>query len=89
MTFKEFKKRLIDANLSLPAFANLIQVSDKNLQSYKKKDEIPNAIAVAVECFAIMEEHGIDYTEAVEALDLKKKAKKGGGFKKKDPRAED
>jgi len=84
MTFKEFKKRLIDANITLPKFAKLIRVSEKNLQSYKQKNEIPNPIAVVVECFAAMEERGIDYRQIVDNLSLEKKSKKGGGFIKKE-----
>lgn len=37
MTFIEFKKRLLDAEITLPKFSKLIKVSEKNIQSYKKK----------------------------------------------------
>jgi len=37
MEFIEFKKLLLDADITLPKFANLIKVSEKNIQSYKKK----------------------------------------------------
>ncbi len=37
MTFIGFKKLLLDAEISLPKFSKLIKVSEKNLQSYKKK----------------------------------------------------
>ncbi|CAN8140172.1 hypothetical protein THIOSC15_2090003 [uncultured Thiomicrorhabdus sp.] len=33
MTFIEFKKHLLDADITLPKFSKLIKVSDKNLQS--------------------------------------------------------
>ncbi len=82
MTFKEFKKLLVDAEISLPKFAKLIKVSEKNLQSYKKKDHIPNAIAVCAKCFAVMKGSGMDYKESVESLKLKKKKKEGVGFQK-------
>jgi len=83
MTFIEFKKLLLDAEISLPKFSNLIKVSDKNLQSYKKKDEVPNAIAAAACCFAEMQKQGMDYRTLIEALELKAKVKKGAGFAKK------
>lgn len=41
MTFIEFKKRLLDAEITLPKFAKLIQVSEKNIQSYKKRERCP------------------------------------------------
>ncbi len=82
MTFTEFKKRLIDADLTLPKFAKLIKVSEKNLQSYKKKDEIPNPIAVIIECFAAMQEKGMDYVELIENLDIRQRSKDGGFCKK-------
>ncbi|WP_294951065.1 hypothetical protein [Sulfurovum sp.] len=82
MTFIEFKKKLLDAEISLPKFSKLIQVSEKNLQSYKKKGEVPNAIAVAVTCFAHMQNEGIDYRKIIENLELKAKTKKGAGFAK-------
>lgn len=83
MTFIDFKKLLLDAELSIPKFTSLIKVSEKNIQAYKKKKEVPNAIAVAAACFARMNQEGIDYKELIEELDLKKKEKKGAGFSAK------
>lgn len=83
MTFVEFKKTLLDAEITLPKFSKLIKVSEKNLQSYKKKDEVPNAIAVVATCFAHMHIHGVDYRPLIESLALKAKTKKGAGFAKK------
>ncbi|MDX1795403.1 MAG: hypothetical protein R3219_01655 [Hydrogenovibrio sp.] len=83
MTFIEFKKLLLDAEISLPKFSRLIKVSDKNLQSYKKKGEVPNTIAVIAKCFAEMQKTGVDYRPMIEALELKAKTKKGAGFAKK------
>ncbi len=82
MTFIEFKKRLLDIEMSLPKFCNLIKVSDKNIQSYKKKGEVPNAIAVVVTCFAELHKQNVDFKLLVEQLDLRKKTKKGGFAKK-------
>ena len=84
MTFIEFKKLLLDAEISLPKFSKLIKVSEKNIQSYKTKGEVPNPIAVVVRCFASMHDAGIDYRSIIEALDLKAKRKKGVGFAKKE-----
>jgi hypothetical protein len=83
MTFIEFKKLLLDAEISLPKFSKLIKVSEKNLQSYKKKGEVPNTIAVIASCFALMHKMGVDYRLRVEALELEAKTKKGAGFAKK------
>ena len=80
MTFIEFKKQLLDAEISLPKFSKLIKVSDKNLQSYKKKDRVPNIVAVTIVCFVEMHKKGIDYREIIEALALEYKKKKGSGF---------
>ena len=82
MTFINFKKQLLDAEITLPKFSKLIKVSEKNIQSYKKKGEVPNAIAVAVACFAIMHQKGLDYRHIVEQLKLQAKTKKGAGFAK-------
>ncbi len=84
MTFIEFKKLLLDAEISLPKFSKLIKVSEKNIQSYKKKGEVPNAIAVAAACFSHMHQKGIDYRNLIEALELEAKTKKGSGFAKKE-----
>jgi len=82
VTFIEFKKMLLDADTTIPKFSQLLKVSDKNIQSYKKKKEVPNQIAVAVTCFAAMKKKGIDYIPLIEELNLEYKKKKGGGFKK-------
>jgi hypothetical protein len=84
MTFIEFKKMLLDAEISLPKFSKLIKVSEKNIQSYKKKAQVPNTIAVIVACFAAMNKVGMDYRSIIESLDLEAKTKKGAGFAKKE-----
>lgn len=83
MTFIEFKKMLLDAEITLPKFCKLIKVSDKNIQSYKKKGDIPNTIAVIATCFAEMHKNQMDYHSLIDSLGLKKQTKKGG-FKKKN-----
>ncbi|WP_024954193.1 hypothetical protein [Sulfurospirillum arcachonense] len=83
MTFIEFKKYLLEAEITLPKFSKLIKVSEKNIQSYKKKGEVPNTIAVIVKSFSKMHEVGIDYRSSIEELELVAKVKKGAGFAKK------
>lgn len=80
MTFVEFKKLLLDADITLPKFAKLIKVSDKNIQSYKKKEKVPNAIAVVAKSFAIMHKKDIPYKDHIKELNLKNKKKEGSGF---------
>ena len=87
MTFVEFKKLLLDADISLPKFSKLIKVSEKNLQSYKKKEEVPNAIAVVAKCFAQMQESNVDYRLLIETLNLKAKTKEGAGFSSKSKKS--
>jgi hypothetical protein len=67
----------------LPKFSKLIKVSEKNIQAYKKKGEVPNTIAVIAACFASMKKVGIDYQFIIESLELEAKTKKGAGFAKK------
>lgn len=87
MTFIDFKKLLLDAEITLPKFSKLIKVSEKNLQSYKKKGEVPNTIAVIATCFAEMNKAAIDYRPIVESLELKAKTKKGVGFAAKEKKS--
>ena len=84
MTFIDFKKQLLDADITLPKFSKLIKVSEKNIQAYKKKGEVPNTIAVIVTCFANMNGKGMDYRAIIDMLSLEAKTKKGAGFKKKE-----
>ena len=84
MTFINFKKLLLDADITLPKFSRLIKVSEKNIQAYKKKGEVPNTIAVIATCFAEMKAKDINYRALIEILDLQAKTKKGAGFKKQD-----
>ncbi|QOY50897.1 hypothetical protein [Candidatus Sulfurimonas baltica] len=84
MTFIDFKKLLLDAEISLPKFSKLIKVSEKNIQSYKTKGKVPNTIAVIVTCFSTMNKQEIDYRSIIEAIGLEAKTKKGAGFKKSE-----
>jgi len=89
MTFIDFKKVLLDAEITLPKFSKLIKVSDKNIQSYKKKGEVPNAIAVIATCFAALHREGHDYRHLIESLELQAKTKKGAGFSKTKKKKEE
>lgn len=89
MTFIEFKKHLLDAEITLPKFSKLIKVSEKNIQSYKKKGQVPNPIAVIVVCFVEMKKAGLDYKEIIEKLELTAKTKKGVGFANKSKKSTD
>ncbi len=82
MTFIDFKKLLLDADITLPKFANIIKVSEKNIQAYKKKGEVPNTIAVIAKCFATFHTSEVDYKSIIKELELVKKEKKGAGFSK-------
>lgn len=84
MTFIDFKKLLLDSEITLPKFANLIKVNEKNIQAYKKKGEVPNTIAVIAKCFATLHSNKLNYKELIEEIDIEKKEKKGAGFSKKD-----
>lgn len=89
MTFVDFKKLLLDADITLPKFANLIKVSDKNIQSYKNKDDVPNPIAALAKSFAIMNQKEIDYKSHIKELQLKKNKKDGSGFSSKTKNKEE
>ena len=83
MTFIEFKKLLLDAEISLPKFSRLIKVSKKTFSPIKK-GEVPNTIAAIASCFAAMHESGLDYRNVIEEPGLEAKTKKGAGFTKKE-----
>jgi hypothetical protein len=78
MTYIDFKKRLLDLEMSLPQFCELIKISDKNLRSYKKKAEIPNALAALVTSLVELDRLGVDFRGLIEDLRLEKRTKKGG-----------
>lgn len=82
MTFIDFKKLLLDSEISLPKFSKLIKVSEKNIQGYKKKGEVPNTIATIAACFSVMHTNAIDYRTIINELGLEAKTKKGAGFAK-------
>ena len=88
MTFIDFKKLLLDAEITLPKFAQLIKVSDKNIQSYKQKGEVPNTLAVIAKSFAILHLSNIDYNSHIKELNLTKKTKLNSGFAKKTEKTE-
>ena len=89
MTFIEFKKSLLDAEISLPKFSKLIKVSEKNIQAYKQKIEVPNTIAVIVTCIVALHKQNIDYRVMINELNPEAKTKKGAGFKKKEKSSKD
>ena len=88
MTFIDFKKLLLDAEITLPKFSKLIKVSEKNIQAYKKKGVVPNTIAVIATCFARLHKKGEDYRDIINELELKAKTKKGVGFAKENSKNE-
>lgn len=75
MTFIEFKKNLLDLDLSIPKFCKLLKINEKNIQAYKKKGYIPNSIAVISQCFIEMKNSKLDYTSMIEHLELIEKSR--------------
>lgn len=84
MTFIDFKKLLLDAEMTIPKFTELIKVSEKNIQAYKKKKRVPNTIAVIATCFAKMNKEEIDFKTLINDLELEKKRKKVQVFQRKN-----
>ena len=82
MTFIEFKKALLDLDMSIPKFANLIKVSEKNIQGYKKKGSVPNTIAVIVTLMVELHKNRLDYKGLIEQLQLQIKTKTKSDAKK-------
>ena len=53
MTFIDFKKLLLDSELSIPKFTEIIKVSEKNIQAYKKKKQVFGYSSYdVISCFA-------------------------------------
>lgn len=80
MTYIEFKKILIDLDISSAAFSDIVKISYKNVLAFKKKEEVPNVIAALAVSFLEMKNKGIDYKEFMDSLDFDYKKSVGSGF---------
>ncbi len=82
MTFIDFKKNFFQTRKLLSQNSQtLLKSMKKNIQAYKKKGDVPNAIAVIAQCFASMHANDLNYKEIIKELDIeKKREKKGAGF---------
>lgn len=80
MTYIEFKKILVELDISSATFSEIVKISYKNVLAFKKKEEVPNVIAALALSFLEMQKKGIDYKLFVDSLDLEYKKSPGSGF---------
>lgn len=89
MTYIEFSKVLVELDLSIATFSQIVKISYKNLLSYKKKECVPNSIAALAVTFLEMKKNEIDYKSFIESLEFEYKKSNGSGFAKKRNLTED
>lgn len=69
MSYKEFKRRLGKAGLSVKEFATLMRIECNSVSNYAAKGTVPVHLAVAAVLMAEMADSGLDFRIALTCLD--------------------
>lgn len=75
MKYDEFKNYVKQTTLSIKDFATLLGYEPESLSNLKKKEHIPNNLAVIVVLMAELHYHRIDFRQVLEKADIKSIAK--------------
>lgn len=79
MDYAEFLRQLGKAGLSVRAFAELIGMNRNSVSNYAQKGEVPAHLAVIAALMGEMREHGLDFRDVLERIDLRRKKPRGTG----------
>ncbi|MBX9725249.1 MAG: hypothetical protein K2X81_27845 [Candidatus Obscuribacterales bacterium] len=77
MTYDEFTLELAHTGLSGREFAKLLKLNPNTIANYKQSGKVPSHHAVILVLIRKLEEHGIEYRQRIETLDLTPNAKRG------------
>lgn len=76
MKYDELKNYVKQASLSMKDFASLLGYEPESLSNLKKKEHIPNNLAVIVVLMAELQYHKIDFRQVLEKANIKSITKK-------------
>ena len=77
MTYEEFQAELDRADMSVRVFAELIGMRPNSVSNYAKRGEVPSHLAVIVTLMAELSSQAIDFSSALERLDIAPKRPRG------------
>lgn len=80
MTYKQFKRRLQKAGLTIVEFAALLNMNKASITNYSVVGSVPDHLAVIVALMAAMADAEIDFRPVVESLGIERKLGRGSGF---------
>ncbi|GGA67178.1 DNA-binding protein [Neiella marina] len=83
MTYEEFQRQLGKAGVTMRMFAELVKMNHVSLSNYSKKGTVPTHIAIIAALMGEMAEHGLDYRNVLENLDISRKRPRGAARKGK------
>lgn len=80
MEYSLFLQLINKAGLNINEFAALLKMNRVSVCNYSKKGDVPDHLCVIAALMAEMGDCGLDFKEAIEALNLSPKKKRGSGF---------
>ncbi|MGE4378919.1 MAG: XRE family transcriptional regulator [Candidatus Izemoplasmatales bacterium] len=82
MNYKEFKRHVAKAGLTIKMFATLLHLSPSTITNYSKKNEVPMHLAIIAVLMGEMADKKLDFIKRIEELDFKPQIKRPNAFKK-------
>lgn len=82
MTYKEFRRQLGKAGLSVKDFAVLIKQNPNSISNYAVIGEVPSHLAVIAALVAELADHQIDFRAVLDRIEFSQSKTRGGKDKK-------
>jgi hypothetical protein len=82
MIYKEFRRHLGKAGLTITEFSRLVQLNKNSVTNYAKKDIVPNHWAVVAALMGEMAEYGLDYKVIISKIAFKDNLNRGIAMKR-------
>lgn len=77
MNYKEFRRQLGKAGISIGTFADLLKMNRNSITNYAKAKEVPSHLAVIAVLMGEMAENGIDFCKVLKKIKIRYKKVRG------------
>jgi len=78
MEYREFRRQLGKADITIAEMADLIKLNPKSISNYSKRGTVPSNLAVIATLMGHMADNKLDFKEALQKIEISPNRIRGG-----------
>lgn len=84
MEYREFRRHLGKARLTVKQFAELVNLNRNSITNYSRKGTVPTTLAIISALLGEMAERNVDFFEILSRIDTTPNKPRGSGFRRRE-----